>query len=169
MHIVTTLVKMENALAGRGTDAPQRQIAGVGAWARKVADAVVAGYACGSTAGMNASPRRGGDITHRGFVDTCQAVIEALLVQQATAQAIYDDAIAQAQAAKNAKAREAALARAARAAEWKSAAMTAETAGAGLVASEDAILRPVGEAVAAAGGVGEVARDRHYHQGRGRR
>lgn len=167
MHIVTTIVQVETALAA--VDAPQRQTAGVSTWGRWVADAVVAGYACGSTAGTEAAPAWRGEITHRGFITTCRAVIAALRVQQGAAEALRSKAESEAKAAKSDKAKDAALARARRAAAWRDKAMLAETAGVGLVASEDAILRPVGEAVDAAGGIREVAKEKHYHQGRGRR
>lgn len=167
MHIVTTIVRLETALTA--VDAPQRQTVGVTEWGRWIADAVVAGYACGSTAGTETEPAWHGKITHRGFVHTCQTVIEALRVQQATAESMRLAAEAEARRAETARARDAAMARAYRAAEWRDKAMLAETAGVGLVAREDAILRPVGEAVATAGGINEVARDKHYHQGRGRR
>lgn len=167
MHIVTTIVRVETALID--VDAPQRQITGVTEWGHWIADAVVAGYACGSTVGTEAEPAWTGEITHRGFVRTCQAVIEALRTQQSTAEAMRVAAEADAQRATTASARDAAMARAYRAAEWRDKAMLAETAGVGLVAREDAILRPVGEAVATAGGINEVAQDKHYHQGRGRR
>lgn len=167
MHIITTIVRMETALTA--VDAPQRQTTGVTEWGRWVAEAVVAGYACGSTAGTEAEPAWSGEITHRGFVRTCQTAIEALRIQQATAEALRAAAEAEATRAKTEKAKNAALARARRASAWRDRAMLAETAGVGLVASEDAILRPVGEAVTAAGGIHEVARHKHYHQGRERR
>lgn len=167
MHIVTTIVRMETALTA--VDAPQRQTSRVAEWGRWIADAVVAGYACGSTAGTTANPAWTGEITHRGFISTCQAILEALRAQQAAAEAIRLSAEAKARRAKTEKAQNAALAQARRAAAWRDKAMLAETAGVGLVSSEDAILRPVGEAVTAAGGIDEVAQDKHYHQGRGRR
>lgn len=167
MHIVTTVVRMETAL--EAVDAPQRQTSSVAEWGRWIADAVVAGYACGSTAGTTAKPAWTGEMSHRGFMGTCRAILEALRTQQATAEKLRQQATADARRAKTDKARDAALARARRARAWRDKAMFAETAGVGLMASEDAILRPVGEAVAVAGGINEVAKDKHYHQGRGRR
>jgi hypothetical protein len=167
VHIVTTIVHMETALTA--ADAPQRQTNGVAEWGRWVADAVVAGYACGSTTGTTANPAWSGEITHRGFIATCQAILQALRSQQAAAERLRAAAEAQAEQAKTRRALNAAIERARRASEWASKAMLAETAGVGLVAAEDAILRPVGEAVTAAGGIHEVAQHKHYHQGSGRR
>jgi hypothetical protein len=167
VHILATMILMEDALAAE--DAPRRQIQGVHGWSSAVANAVVAGHACGSTAGMDAEPAWSGAITHRRWVGTCQMVISALRTQEATAAALYSAAMAAARSANTEGVRNAALARARKAAAWRSAAVNAETVGVGLVAREDAILRPVGMAIAAAGGISEVANDKHYHQGRGRR
>lgn len=167
MHIITTIVRMETALTAM--DAPQRQTSSIAEWGRWVADAVVAGYACGSTAGTAGNPAWSGQITHRGFIATCRTIIEALRTQQTAAETLRQVADAKALRAKTDKARDAALTQARRAAAWRDKAMLAETAGIGLVAAEDAILRPVGEAVTAAGGIHEVAREKTYHQGRGRR
>jgi hypothetical protein len=46
---------------------------------------------------------------------------------------------------------------------WQAAAAEAVSAGLALTAREDAIQRPVAEAVIATGGLAEVARDKHYH------
>jgi hypothetical protein len=164
VHIVTTIVHMETALGD--VDAADRQTRSVIDWGRWIAHAAVAGYACGSTAGTTADPAWSGEITHRGFMATCRNILNALRTQQATAERLRQQAEADARRAKTKKAEDAALARARRAKAWRDKAMFAETAGIGLMAREDAILRPVGETVTAVGGVREVAHIKHYHQGR---
>ncbi len=168
MHILAAMIQMETALTAE--DAPERQLHGVREWCVEVARAVVAADVCGSSTGLTIrtewDPSQ--PITHRLWLATCRAVIDALHAQATHADALYRAAMAEADRAKTKKRRQAALAAAQRAAAWKTAAERAASLGAGLIAREDAILRPVGNAIAAAGGPAEVAKDKHYHQG-GRR
>lgn len=165
MHILTAMMQMESALAAE--TAPERQLAGVREWCLEVARAVVAADACGSTLGLAVhtvwNPSQ--PITHRLWLATCRAVIDALHEQAASADALHRAYLAMAEQAKTKKRRQAALAAARRAAAWKAAAERAANLGTSFIAREDAILRPVGHAIAAAGGPAEVAKDKHYHQG----
>lgn len=168
MHILAAMIEMETALTAE--TAPERQLAGVREWCLEVARAVVAADVCGSSTGLTIrtewAPNQ--PITHRLWLATCRAVIDALHAQAAHADALYRAALAEAGNAKTKRRRQAALERAQRAVAWKTAAAHAASLGTGLTAREDAILRPVGRAIAAAGGPAEVAKDKHYHQG-GRR
>lgn len=166
MHILETIIRMETAL--KAMDAPTRQTTGVAAWTADIAEAVVAGNACGSTIGTHADPAWRGHISHRGFVATCRTIIDALRRQQAAAETIRRAAESDAASA-DGDDRDAALAQARRAETWRDKAAVAASAGISLLDREDALLRPVGVAVHRAGGITEVARDKHYHQGRGPR
>ena len=165
MHILAVMIQMDTALAAE--DAPERQLQGVREWCLEVARAVVAADACGSSTGLTVhtewSPSQ--PITHRLWLATCQAVIDALHAQAAHAWTLRVAALADADKAKTKKRREAALERARRATAWNYAAAHAAGIGTVLTAREDAILRPVGHAIAAAGGPAEVAKNKHYHQG----
>jgi hypothetical protein len=186
VHILTAIMEMETALLAE--EAPQRQLDAVRAWQMDVIAAALAANACGSTTGLNldtmpeprGSGRRGwkwspqtefvtGVRTHRAWKKLCELIISALLAQETEAESLRSAAMAQARAATTEDARATALARARKAAAWKESAFHAEIAGRVLVEHEDAIVRPVGLAIAAAGGISEVAKDKHYHQGRGRR
>lgn len=54
------------------------------------------------------------------------------------------------------------------AADWFALAAAAHDAGRHLITHENRIAEPIGHAIAAAGGLTNVARDKHYHQGAGR-
>lgn len=168
MHILAAMIQMETALTAE--DAPERQLQGVREWCLEVARAVVAADACGSSIGLTVytewDPSQ--QITHRLWLGTCRAVIDALHEQVASADALHRAYLAMADQAKTKRRRKAALAAARRAAAWRAAAEHAAGLGTRLIAREDAILRPVGHAIAAAGGPAEVAKNKHYHQG-GRR
>lgn len=168
MHILAAMLQMETALAAE--DAPERQLAGVREWCLEVARAVIAADACGSTTGLTVNPpwepRQA--ITHRLWLATCQAIIDALHTQAAHAWTLRRAALAEADKAKTKRRREAALERARRATAWNYAAANAAGIGTVLTIREDSILRPVAHAIAAAGGPSEVAKNKHYHQG-GRR
>jgi chemotaxis protein histidine kinase CheA len=183
VHILMAMVRMEEALAAE--DAPKRQIQRVKAWHLDIASTVLAAAECASPAGLILEnlhePRsrgtRGwawtlplafvnGTRTHRAWLRLCEAILQALALQQVCAERARATAEAEADSAKSSTAKKQARARAAAAEAWRQAAAQAEVTGRVLVRAEDAILRPVGEAVAAVGGIREVALDKHYHQGR---
>jgi hypothetical protein len=129
--------------------------------------------------------------THRAWLDLCQQIIKTIGAQHQQAFAemsfwlaeavrhakLRDDWLRAAaaadspqqraycleQAAREERERVNCLALARRAQLWMDAARYAAQFGMALAAREDQINRPVGEAIAAAGGTGEVARARTYH------
>lgn len=184
MHILTAMTRMKQGLAAE--DAPERQLQQVKTWHLEIEDAVDAARVCASTIGLDLDllqramnrgtgneisplPFIAGARTHRTWLQLCELIQTALATQRVAAAVIRAEALAAAANAKHRSEKEAARAEAARAWLWKSAAAQAEVTGRFLIQREDAILRPVGEAIRAAGGINEVARDKHYHQGRGRR
>lgn len=168
MHILTAMTRMDSALTAE--TAPERQLTGVREWCLEVMRAAVAADVCGSSIGLTVHTAWSPDepITHRLWLATCRAVIDSLHEQAASADALHRAYLAMADRARTKKRRQAALAAARRAAAWKAAADRAASVGTALITREDAILRPVGNAITAAGGPAEVAKDKHYHQG-GRR
>lgn len=181
MRILTAMTRMADVL--QAVDAPARQLRGVGDWRLDIAASVTAGRVFGEPAGMsiNDKPRLAltggwsrprqvrflyGSGTHRAWLGLCNAIAGALDKQQTHAGLILADALDRAATAEDDSEAAAALAVARVAEEWWLAAGTAAAAGRALIRREDAIMRPVGEAMAAAGGITEVARDKHYHQAR---
>lgn len=186
MRILAAMTSMEQVL--KDVEAPQRQLLGVRAWRAAVADAVAAGRPFTNFAGMHLVERRHllrggawswapqvrflhGDPTHQAWAKLCKAIIDALRQQQAHASDIAEAAreICDAAVAKNASAAAkargpAAAARVMAAEEWWCAAAFAVASGRDLLRTENKISRPVGRAIAYAGGVDEVAQDRNYHQ-----
>jgi hypothetical protein len=120
-----------------------------------------------------------GDTCHRAWRTMCKAIIGALRVQAACAADRYRHHMAEAEQARQAQdvialtdprwaeweqIRVAALAWAQAAAAWNRAAQLAVDTGNALVRREDRISRPVGDAIAAAGGMEQVAQAKDYHQ-----
>lgn len=189
MRILAAMTRIEEVLVT--ADAPRRQLRGVANWRADIAAAVVAGRPFTKAAGMSIddAPRLSlygwsrppqvkfiyGAPTHRAWLRLCRAIVGALDTQQAHAAQIVEMCLAKAAAAKrrngpgDGKRMAAALAWAETADSWWLAAGVAAATGRDLIRREDKVMRPVGEAMAAAGGITQVARDKHYHQGGARR
>jgi hypothetical protein len=169
-------------------EAPVRQLRGVQGWREDIAAAVSAGRLFKRPAGMRIDDNHHltlaggwarppqvkfiyGDPTHRAWVTMCRGIVNALGTQQAHAAQLVEAALARAAAVKrrngpgDRKRMAAALTWAAIAESWGLAAAAAANEGRYLIRREDKIMRPVGVAVARAGGINQVARDKHYHQG----
>lgn len=177
---MTVMRRMDQALVA--ADAPERQLRRVRAWRSDVEYAVASGRLFVQPAGLDEiydgplpSLSRGwsrprevaflhGKVTHRAWLALCAAIVKQLRVQAAYASTVHEAAVNRAAQARTSIARVRALRAAARADEWCAAAVAAAETGTSVMFQEDAILRPVGMAVAAAGGYREVALDKHYHQ-----
>lgn len=184
MHILTAMIRMRQGLAAE--DAPERQLQRVNAWHLEIEDAVEAARVCASTVGLDLdvlqrAMNRGTDNeikplpfitgarTHKTWLQLCDLIQMALATQRVSAATLHAEARSSVANARSRSEKQAARARAARAWLWKSAAAQAEVTGQWVIQREDALLRPVGEAIRAAGGIHEVARDKYYHQMEGRR
>lgn len=155
-------------------DASRRQVNGILAWRDQVRHALAKAQAAGGTAGTKAAVVP--STTHRAWLVASGAIVDALYTQAAAAARLRCECEAAAEAleaeaaatqdedeAGELLAQAAALrARAEAATVWQIAALEAAAAGRSLTTAEDAIARPVGEAIAAAGGVREVPGAKHY-------
>lgn len=111
-------------------------------------------------------------MTHAAWRDLCTAITGALAVQIDTAEAAVAEARTKANVATGMEQFELAarwVERARIATAWLEAACTARLEGECLINREDRIMRPVGYAIASAGGITEVAKDKRYHQREGSR
>lgn len=186
MHILTAVTRMQEELVT--AEAPLRQLRGMRDWRADIAAAVAAGRPFKRAAGMRIDDAHHltltggwsrppqvkfiyGDPTHRAWLEMCRGIVGALATQQAHANQIVEMCLVKAAAAKRRNMAGdrnrviAALAWAKVAESWWAAAEAAAAEGQSLIRREDRIMRPVGEAVAMAGGITQVARDKHYHQG----
>jgi hypothetical protein len=160
----------------KAADASARQVTGILQWRDYVHEAVRRGE------GLPCSPGRAvhmpSSSTHARWVMAAEAILDDLREQASDADELYADAMAAANAADGEEAAaesEAASAEASAAAEqaaaarelaekamvWGIAARDAHTFGERLVADENEIAVPIGEALAAAGGVSEVYGSKH--------
>jgi hypothetical protein len=192
VRLLAAIDAMDGVLVS--VDAPARQLSGVRAWRDDVSAAVQAARPFAAPRGMSivdghALTRRGwswhpciafvhGQDTHAAWVSMCKAIVDALRYQLGHAQDLYDTY--RALADKALRNRNMALnktlwnrwerdrvnllewTRAALA--WKHAAMAAIDTGQALIRQENKIQKPIGLAIAAAGGITQVAQTRHYHQ-----
>lgn len=178
LRLLTAMTEMTDVL--RSVEAPRRQLDGVLDWSAGISAAVMAAQAFKAPRGMEIddAPRWSahgrarpqhvnflhGDATHKAWRDLCKAVIAALKKQYGHATALLEYWEEVYERAETDKERAVALEWMQVAAAWQAAAGLAYTQGEDLVRREDKIMRPVGKAIAAAGGVDQVARVRHYHQ-----
>lgn len=177
MRILTAMTRMQDTLTT--AQAPQRQLQGVQDWRTAIEAAVAAGQHAGapgmhiddahrlSVSGWVRPPQvrfLHGDPTHKAWMDLCKAIIRTLTTHQTHTAERCDIWRVRAEKARSRAARNAALRKTAQAALELDRTFTAALTGRTLIDREDAIMRPVGMAIAAAGGVDEVARDKHYHQ-----
>ena len=157
-------------------DASRRQVNGILAWRDQVRHALAKAQAAGGTAGTKAPAVP--STTHRAWLVASGAIVDALYTQSTAAgilrcecEAAAEELEAEAAATEDEDEDEAGelltqaaalRARAEAATVWQIAALEAAAAGRSLTTAEDAIARPVGEAIAAAGGVREVPGAKHY-------
>ena len=183
LYILDAIQRMEDTLAA--AEASNRQLVAVRVWQADIDVAVAYAAQLGSRTGMHLSdsPRLTstgwvrpepvqfiyGQPVHRAWVRMCQVVIKAMRAQHAEAIAIATESRRRASRLKRVRSGEAAalLQKAITADAWAGAAMRAVENGKSLIKREDKIMRPVGEAIAAVGGLDEVAKDKHYHQANG--
>ena len=185
MYLMKVMSRMKTVLVA--ADAPDRQLRGVANWRADVEDAMAHGGVFDGAAGMRIDTMPGptvrgwsrpqkvrfifGDPTHRAWLDLCDEVMDALSDQQTYAIWVREAALALAEelshgmrSSDELKRRAKALAAAKLAEQWWTSATNARTTGRALMRREDQIMRPVGEAIALAGGINQVARVKHYHQ-----
>lgn len=177
MLLVDAIDQMDEALGAIG--APARQRRGVLEWRLDVAVAVRCASVFTKPRGMRIAQtvytsRRpmpnpalafvSGDLTHRAWVRMCRALLSALHAQIGHAAALHEHFKAVALSADDPAVANAAAVLAQAAWQWQAAASSAADRGRLLVERENRIHLPVGYAVAAAGGVHQVAQAKNYHQ-----
>ncbi|MFG2001650.1 hypothetical protein ACGFNU_21110 [Spirillospora sp. NPDC048911] len=179
MRLLAALDRMHTALTL--ADAPTRQLRGVWDWRVEVAACVEAASVFTGAPGLviDDTPRlttRGwrrplpvrflfGERTHAAWLSLCSAISRRLWTQRDTAEQIYDKAVKRMKIAWRAgDARAFKKARRLRelADRWFAAANRAIRVGDLLVATEDAVMRPVGKAIRKVG-IADVAKDKRYH------
>lgn len=188
MRLLAAMDDMAKVLVS--ADAPERQLKGVREWRADIAYALAAGSGFASVGKLidtNRGPTltRGwarpegvlflfGTPTHRAWRNLCKMIVRALEMQQWGAELVRESALDIVAAVELRAKRgiatpadisraEAAAVKAQLAEEWWCAASYAAAAGRSLIKREDRIMRPIGLAIAAAGGLDQVVRDKHYH------
>ncbi len=195
MRLLAAMDDMAKVLVSADVDAPARQLKGVRVWRADIAYAVAAGSTFPSVGKLIDTSRgptltRGwarpegvlflfGTPTHRAWRNLCKTIVRALVYQQGDAELARESALDIVAAVELRAKRgiatpadlsrgEAAAVRAQLAEDWLCAAGYAAAAGRSLIKREDKIMRPIGLAIRAAGGLAEVAQDKHYHDRAGR-
>jgi len=179
MDLIDAFDAMEATLRHRDVDAPRRQLAGVRAWRADTAVAVRLAAAFRNPRGVRIPdrvmsgrrwvPNPGlsfiyGDETHRAWADMCRAALAAITRQQHHAAGLHEHFKAIACSTSDPGMGDAATVLARRAAQWWGAAVAAGRRGLILLQKENSISTPIGQAIASAGGIREVAREKTYHQ-----
>lgn len=183
MRLLEAIDEMSVILAA--ADAPNRQLHRVQEWRAHVGEAVLAASAYKDPPAMRLDSRRrlcvhgwrmpphmrfiDGTPTHRAWRDLCRAIINALYTQETYATSVATYWAKAARTAPNPEQTKRALQQQQYATRWRSAACTAADKGRRVIRGEDSIMLPVGLAIRRAGGLDEVALDKHYHQLRARR
>jgi hypothetical protein len=196
MRLLAAVDEMSAVLMSADTDAPARQLRGVREWRADITFAVSAGAAFPGAPGKSIDTNRRptltrgwahpegvlfifGTPTHRAWRNLCKTIVHALVVQREAAGRQQASALDFVELVERRRKRgiatvadirraEAAVIRAGLADEWWLAAASAAASGMALIEREDKIMRPIGLAIKAAGGLTEVAQDKHYHDRAGR-